>query len=157
MPNVHLTPDLSLDAQFGQPKWGDEFAQKIVWLSNQQQQVAEIRMNPAHLGPIEIMLSISNDQGSQATAQFISSHLAVREAIEAALPRLREIMAENGISLGNVTVDSNSSQQQKDSWRQENTKTNFSSNQSDNNYESTDPLKITTITSNHLGMVNTFA
>ena len=156
-PTAVTPPDISLNAQLGQPKWGDEFAQKIVWLAGQQQQVAEIRLNPAHLGPIEIMLSITNDQGAHATAQFVSSHLAVREAIEAAMPKLREMMADNGITLGNVTVDSNSSQQQKDSWRQENTATRFSTNQPDTHSESTDQLKTTITTSNHRGMVNTFA
>lgn len=154
-----FTPtDISLDAQLGQPKWEGEFAQKIVWLAGQQQQVAEIRLNPAHLGPIEIMLSITNDQGAQqATAQFLSSHLAVREAIEAALPKLREMMAENGITLGNVTVDSNSSQQQRDTWQQENAAKRFAANQPGAHSESTEQPQTTIITRNHLGIVNTFA
>ena len=50
--------DIHVDLPVGQPKWGGEFAQKIVWLSSQQNQVAEIRLNPAHLGPVEVMLSI---------------------------------------------------------------------------------------------------
>ncbi|MEK7302741.1 MAG: flagellar hook-length control protein FliK, partial [Pseudomonadota bacterium] len=79
------------------------------WMTTQQHQVAEIRLNPAHLGPVEVMLSITQDQ---ATAQFLSPHLAVREAIEAALPRLKEMMAENGIQLGNVMVGADSFQQE---------------------------------------------
>ncbi|MDP2878869.1 MAG: hypothetical protein Q8N74_05000, partial [Sulfuricella sp.] len=39
-------------------------------------------------------------------------HSAVREAIETALPRLREMLADNGIMLGNVTVGSESFSQQ---------------------------------------------
>ncbi|GJL73907.1 MAG: hypothetical protein NMNS02_00130 [Nitrosomonas sp.] len=150
--------DISLDVQLGQPKWEGEFAQKIVWLAGQQQQAAEIRLNPAHLGPVEIMLSITNDQGvQQATAQFLSPHLAAREAIEAALPKLREMMADNGITLGNVTVDSNSSQQQKDAWQQENAAKRFAANQPGARSESTDQQETTIITRNHLGIVNTFA
>lgn len=161
-PSAQSTPftptDMSLDAQLGQPKWEGEFAQKIVWLAGQQQQVAEIRLNPAHLGPIEIMLSITNDQGTQqATAQFLSSHLAVREAIEAALPKLREMMADNGITLGNVTVDANASQQQKDTWQQEHAAKKFAANQLGTHRESADQLETTTAISNHLGIVNTFA
>ena len=101
--------DISVDLPVGQPKWGGEFAQKVVWMTTQQHQVAEIRLNPAHLGPVEVMLSITQDQ---ATAQFLSPHLAVREAIEAALPRLKEMMAENGIQLGNVMVGADSFQQE---------------------------------------------
>ncbi|SEN31405.1 flagellar hook-length control protein FliK [Nitrosomonas marina] len=107
-----VSQNIDLDVQIGQPKWNGEFAQKIVWLANQQNQFAELRLNPAHLGPVEIMLSLTNDNGTQASAQFVSPHLAVREAIEAALPRLRELMAESGIQLGDVMVGAESFQQQ---------------------------------------------
>jgi flagellar hook-length control protein FliK len=109
---------VNLDMQIDQPKWGNEFAQKIVWLAHQQHQVAELRLNPAHLGPVEIMLSLTGDNGGLASAQFVSPHLAVREAIEAALPRLREMMAENGIQLGDVMVGAESFQRQEQSERQ---------------------------------------
>jgi len=111
---------VNLDMQIDQPKWGNEFAQKIVWLAHQQHQVAELRLNPAHLGPVEIMLSLSGDNGTQASAQFVSPHLAVREAIEAALPRLREMMAEGGIQLGDVMVGAESFQRQEQGERQGN-------------------------------------
>lgn len=109
---------VNLDMQMDQPKWGNEFAQKIVWLAHQQHQVAELRLNPAHLGPVEIMLSLSGDNGAQASAQFVSPHAAVREAIEAALPRLREMMAEGGIQLGDVMVGAESFQRQEQGERQ---------------------------------------
>lgn len=99
---------IHVEAGVGQPKWDSEFAQKIVWMSNQQQQVAEIHLNPANLGPVEVMLSITQDQ---ATAQFVSPHASVREAIQDALPRLKEMLADNGIQLGNVTVGAESFQQ----------------------------------------------
>ncbi len=82
-------------------QWGDEFNQKITWLSNQKEQTAELHLNPPQLGPMDVVLKISGDQ---ATAFFTSPHAAVREAVEQALPRLREMMADNGIMLGNATV-----------------------------------------------------
>jgi flagellar hook-length control protein FliK len=78
-------------------------------MANQSQQVAELHLNPPNLGPLEVRLTISNDQ---ASASFVSLHSAVREAIETALPRLREMLADNGIMLGNVTVGSESFSQQ---------------------------------------------
>ncbi len=114
-----VTPHpVNLDMQMDQPKWGNEFSQKIVWLAHQQHQVAELRLNPAHLGPVEIMLSLTGDNGGLASAQFVSPHLAVREAIEAALPRLREMMAESGIQLGDVMVGAESFQRQEQGERQ---------------------------------------
>ena len=82
-------------------KWGDDFNQKITWLSNQKDQTAELHLNPPQLGPMDVVLKVNGDQ---ATALFTSPHAAVRDAVEQALPRLREMMAESGIMLGNATV-----------------------------------------------------
>lgn len=147
---------VGLDAQMGQPQWNDEFAQKIVWLTHQQHQVAELRLNPANLGPVEIMLSLTGDNGTQASAQFVSPHLAVREAIEAALPRLREMMAESGIQLGDVMVGAESFQRQEQGERQghQQAKHTHSFNARD---ESNPGLEKQIIPNKHNGIVNTFA
>ncbi len=85
-----------------QDKWGDEFSQKITWLaSSKQDQTAELHLNPPQLGPVDVVIKVSGDQ---ATALFTSPHAAVREAIEQAMPKLRDMMADNGIMLGNATV-----------------------------------------------------
>lgn len=111
--------NLQLEIRVGAPGWNGELAQKVVWMANQQQQVAELRLNPPHLGPVEVTLTVGNDQGTQASIQFASAHLATREAIESALPRLREMMADSGIALGNVTVSADSFQQQAEAGRQD--------------------------------------
>lgn len=100
----------AIAAEFGQPDWPEEFGRKITWLATQRMQAAELKLHPAHLGPIEISLQLSGDQ--QLTAQFVSHHPAVREAIEANLPRLREIMAENGITLADTSVSADTPGQQ---------------------------------------------
>lgn len=81
--------------------WANEFSQKIMWMGTQQNQVAELHLNPPDLGPLSVSLSISDNQ---ATALFTSPHGAVRDAVENALPKLREMLADNGIMLGNATV-----------------------------------------------------
>lgn len=85
----------------GHQGWADEFSQKISWVATQQNQTAQLHLNPPNLGPLDVMLKIS---GGEATAVFASPHGAVREAIESALPKLREILADNGIMLGNTTI-----------------------------------------------------
>lgn len=96
---------VSVEARVGSPAWSGELGQKIVWLANQHQQVAHINVTPPQLGPIEIRLNLSSDQ---ASATFVSPHAAVRDAIEAALPRLRDMLAESGLTLGNVDVSAQS-------------------------------------------------
>jgi flagellar hook-length control protein FliK len=94
---------MRIDVAVADPGWGEALGQRLVWLVGQDGQAAELRLNPPHLGPLEITLSVANDQTNVA---FFSSHAAVREAIDAALPALRAALAENGIQLGNATVSS---------------------------------------------------
>ncbi len=145
--------DIHVDLPINQPKWGGEFAQKVVWLTSQQNQVAEIHLNPAHLGPVEVMLTITQDQ---ATAQFVSPHLAVREAIQEALPRLREMMAESGIQLGNVMVGADSFQQE-NKQQQNYQSTKNATHMLGAEVEAGNQIETVTTLSRHLGMVNTYA
>lgn len=107
-------PSSTVQAQIGSAGWGEAMGQKVVWMANQQQQVAELHLNPPHLGPMEVRLTINNDQ---VTAIFVSHQPAVREAIEAAMPRLREMFADSGMMLGNAMVSSDSLPQQQASGR----------------------------------------
>ena len=99
---------LSLEPRLGAAGWDNALGQKVLWMVSQQQQVAELSLNPPDLGPLQVVLTINNDQ---ASATFVSQHADVRQALEAALPRLREMMAESGISLGSTTVSADTSQQ----------------------------------------------
>lgn len=148
-----VSQEMKVDAPVGQHKWGGEFAQKVVWLSTQQHQVAEIRLNPAHLGPVEVMLSITQDQ---ATAQFVSPHSAVRDAIQEALPRLREMMAESGIQLGNVMVGADSFQQE-NKQQQASYAAKGSGNMNNAGQEVAGQIQTAAVPVRHQGLVNTYA
>jgi len=105
MPNmpVNSSPggQQTIAAPLDNHSWANEFSQKINWMSTQQNQIAELHLNPPDLGPLDVVLKVS---GNQATALFTSPHGAVRDAVENALPKLRETLADNGITLGNATV-----------------------------------------------------
>jgi len=93
---------VTINTPVNQNKWADEFSQKITWLaSSNQGQTAELHLNPPQLGPLDVVIKVSGDQ---ATALFTSPHAAVREAVEQAMPKLRDMLADNGITLGNATV-----------------------------------------------------
>ncbi|MFY9329879.1 MAG: flagellar hook-length control protein FliK [Georgfuchsia sp.] len=107
------TQQLALPAPLGSYDWNSQLGQRIVWMSGQQNQVANISINPPELGPVELRLTLDNQQSTQnATLHFVSPHAAVREAIETSMPRLRELMADAGITLGNATVSGESYPQQ---------------------------------------------
>lgn len=102
-PPASVPPTIS--TPLGNNGWAEEFSQKISWMSTQQNQVAELHLNPPNLGPLDVVLRISDNQ---ATALFASPHGAVRDAVENALPKLRELLADNGIMLGNTTISDQS-------------------------------------------------
>ncbi|HGL6715889.1 flagellar hook-length control protein FliK [Burkholderia contaminans] len=94
--NAHvLAPHIST------PDWTDALSQKVVFLSNAHQQSAELTLNPADLGPLQVVLRVADNN---AHALFVSQHAQVREAVEAALPKLREAMEAGGLGLGSATV-----------------------------------------------------
>jgi flagellar hook-length control protein FliK len=90
--------------------WGNDFAQKVSWVATHRNQSAELTLNPPAMGNIEISLKFDNDK-STATATFVSSNAEVRETIETALPRLREMLAGVGIQLGQTNVSAESFRQ----------------------------------------------
>jgi flagellar hook-length control protein FliK len=89
-------------------RFADEVGNRIVWMAGHTQQVAELRLDPPQLGPLEVRLSIS---GEQATLTLLSAQPAVRDALQASLPRLMEMMHGAGIDLGSVFVGAQSSGQ----------------------------------------------
>ncbi len=95
----------AIAAHVSAPGWDRGLGEKVLWMAGQKLQVAELHLNPPELGPLQITLTVNNDQ---ASAQFVSQHASVREAIEAAMPRLREMLAEGGITLGNTNVGAES-------------------------------------------------
>ncbi len=102
----------TLQQPVGKQGWDQELGSRMVWMSKQDLQSAQLRLNPAHLGPLEVRLSVQQDQ--TATVTFLSNHAPVRDAVEAAIPRLREMLADNGVNLGGVDVSAHSHGQARD-------------------------------------------
>ena len=96
----------------GTTAWGQALGEKIVWMASTTQQTATLTLNPPNLGPLQVVLNVSNEQ---ATASFFAAQPEVRQALEAAFPRLREMMNEAGIQLGQATVSADTPQQFNDS------------------------------------------
>ena len=102
------TPNLRIDTPLGQTGWHEEMGQKLTWMVGNNRQQADLVLNPPQLGRIEVSLTMNGDQ---ATAIFTSSNPAVREALESSLHRLREVLADAGVSLGQAQVGSESPHQ----------------------------------------------
>jgi len=101
-------PGDKIAARVGTPGWDNQVAQKIVWMVAGKEQSASLTLNPPDLGPMQVVLSVTNDQ---ASVTFSAAQPEVRQALENAMPKLRDMMSESGIALGNATVNDGSAGQ----------------------------------------------
>ncbi len=76
-------------------------AKQVLQAGQNQLQNLHIKLNPANLGSLEVQISMDTDTTSIV---FASQHAVVREAVEGAIPRLREMFSNSGINLGDVNV-----------------------------------------------------
>ncbi|MDV6319166.1 flagellar hook-length control protein FliK [Chromohalobacter sp. HP20-39] len=103
----------TLTPQVGMAAWGQSLGQQVVRMAQRGDQQIELRLHPAELGPLSVSLKMGDQQ--QANLQFFSAHGAVRHALEAAIPQLREALADSGIALGETSVgEQDQFQQQSD-------------------------------------------
>ena len=93
--------DAAVDVPLGNARWAQAFGERVTWMVREGAQLASLRLDPPQLGPMDVRVSVSN---GEASLSFVSAHAPVRDAIEAALPRLRELLGEQGLALGNVDV-----------------------------------------------------
>ncbi len=101
------TPSITVHTPLQQPGWSDELGGQVTWMVKQNLHAAEIKLNPAQLGPIEVKITMHQDQ---ATITLAAAHGVTRDALEAALPRLREMFADAGVNVANANVSSQTPQ-----------------------------------------------
>ncbi len=91
-------------APLGQAAWERSLAQQVLESVETGERRLTLRLHPASLGTVEVRLSADE---SGARVQLHSPQAAVREAMEAALPRLRELFQGSGLNLVEATVSRN--------------------------------------------------
>ena len=79
--------------------WEKAFGQNIHWMSANNIKSAQIRISPAELGPVQIDLTMHKDQLS---LQINATHQITRDTLEAALPRLRSELSEQGFANADI-------------------------------------------------------
>ncbi|MBV6423848.1 MAG: hypothetical protein NAOJABEB_01658 [Steroidobacteraceae bacterium] len=101
MPESTARPAATVHAPPGTHAWSQELAGHIAWIARADLQSASIRLTPEHLGPLDVRISV---QDGGATVSFAASHADTRAALEQAMPKLRELLATEGLTLSGATV-----------------------------------------------------
>ena len=88
-----------------QPGMSEAVVERVMWLSSQNLKSAEIQLDPAELGRLEIRISLNQEQ---TQISFASPHASVREALEGQMHRLREMLSQQGMDQFDVNVSDQS-------------------------------------------------
>jgi hypothetical protein len=101
----------TIDVPVDSSEWKQVLSERVVWLAGQKHTSAEIHLNPSKLGPIQVHISLDQNQ---AAVEFLSQHQAVRHVLADSIPLLREMLNQGGIQLLNVNVGDSTGQGQPD-------------------------------------------
>ncbi|WP_258176453.1 flagellar hook-length control protein FliK [Photobacterium damselae] len=88
---------------------GDQLADKVQMMAAKNLKQIDIRLDPPELGRMQIKLSLHDD--NQASIQFQVAHQQTRDLIDQAMPRLRELLLQQGMQLAQSSVHQETSQQ----------------------------------------------
>jgi flagellar hook-length control protein FliK len=135
----------AVNSPVGSPQWREEVGARVSLMIQQGNHSASLKLSPEHLGPMEVRISVQNDQ---ASVWFGAAHADTRAAIEHALPRLRELFASQGLSLADAGVF-------REPPRDQPRQSSFAGSASGDS--SSEPQTIQTLMIKRLGLVDAYA
>ncbi|OYZ03730.1 MAG: hypothetical protein B7Y29_07905, partial [Thiotrichales bacterium 16-46-22] len=142
---------LSAPLNLRQPQWAQDVAQRVQVMINQSMDELEVRLDPLGLGPMKIGLKLDEQQKAHVTLS--AQHGVTREMLENALPRLKELLAQEGIELASATVDSG----EKQTGNEQNSAQSSHQSASDLSEDAANTTVSMTVTSSSEHLVDQFA
>ncbi len=135
---------------FSQSGWEKSLAQNVSWMTGNNVKTLQVSITPAELGPIHIHASMEQDK---LNLQVSAQNGVTRETLEAAIPRLRDLLDEGSYSSVNVDVSSGGFEQNQ-----------FSQNENIKEFDQASESELAELsaqdsaqTASKIGLVDTFA
>ncbi|USD33260.1 MULTISPECIES: flagellar hook-length control protein FliK [Vibrio] len=92
---------------------GDQVAERVQMMMSKNLKNIDIRLDPPELGRLQIRMNMT---GEGATVHFTVANQQARDVIEQSMPRLREMLAQQGVQLGDSSVQQQSAGQQQNRY-----------------------------------------
>ncbi len=103
---ANALPPVNQPIAMHQSGWTEEVVNRVMYLSSANLKAADIQLQPAELGRLDIRVNMMPDQQTQVT--FMSAHAGVREALDSQMHRLRDMFAQQGMGQVDVNVSDQS-------------------------------------------------
>ena len=94
-------PVFSLPRPLHDPDWASDVGERLIWMQRAEIKTAHLRLDPPELGEVEIHITL-RDAGAEVW--FSTPSTTVRDALETALPRLRDMFGQHGLQLDQAGV-----------------------------------------------------
>ncbi len=91
---------------------GEQLAERVQMMLSKNLKNIDIRLDPPELGRMQIRMTMNNDV---ASVQFTVANHQTRDIVEQAMPRLREMLAQQGLQLADTSVQQQNAGQQQQS------------------------------------------
>jgi flagellar hook-length control protein FliK len=91
----------ALSSQVGTGAWTDELGTKLTWMAQQGIESASLQLSPEHLGPLQVNISVHD---GQASVWFGAAQADTRAVLQQSLPQLRQLFANQGLTLADAGV-----------------------------------------------------
>ncbi|MEZ9236183.1 flagellar hook-length control protein FliK [Shewanella sp. 10N.286.52.A9] len=98
-------------------KFAPVMKQQLITMVGQGVQHAEIRLDPAELGHMVVRVQV---HGEQTQVQFQVAQSQTRDLVEQAIPKLREMLAEEGLQLADSHVSQDGDNESKSEYDEQN-------------------------------------
>jgi flagellar hook-length control protein FliK len=92
---------MTLASQVGTSAWTDELGTRLTWMAQQGIESASLQLSPEHLGPLQVNISVHD---GQASVWFGAAQADTRAALQQSLPQLRQLFANQGLTLADAGV-----------------------------------------------------
>lgn len=92
------------------PKWASDLGNNVKLMLNNRLQEAKIAVDPPELGPISVKITL---QQNEVQVQFSAQHSQTRDALEYALPRLKDMLDASGFTLSDAGFSDRNSEESK--------------------------------------------
>ncbi|WP_045421690.1 flagellar hook-length control protein FliK [Vibrio campbellii] len=110
---VDAAQQAQLPLQLTKELANDQVAEKVQMMMSKNLKNLDIRLDPPELGRMQIRMTMNNDL---ANVHFTVVNPQARDLIEQTLPRLREMLAQQGMQLADSSVQQQSSGQQQSGY-----------------------------------------
>lgn len=89
--------------------FANEVKEKVMVMINQKLQQVDIQLDPPELGNMHVRVNLQNEQ---ASVSFMVQNLQAKEALEQHIGKLKDMLADSGVDVGNANIEQQSQSSQ---------------------------------------------